>query len=192
MLKEALRYLGVQGEADAETLRLILECMETVRDVAAPKIVMRRFTPTEFTPYRIGKDIQNHLEGATEIMVMAATLGISVDMEIKKEQTVDMARAAGLNACAAALIEAFCNENMPEGLTETSRFSPGYGDYPLSVQPKLLQAVRAEKIGITALESYMLLPTKSVTAIVPLGKSTKCKQSKCTHCEKTDCIYRRN
>lgn len=191
MLKEALRYLGIRGEADAETLRLLLECMETVQKVSSPKIVIRRFTPTQFAPYMEGEDIRAHLKGAREIALMAATLGIGVDTEIKKVQKVDMARAAGLNACAAALIEKFCDENMPDGVPGTGRFSPGYGDYPLTVQSKLLRAVGAEKIGITALESCILLPAKSVTAVVPLGKTMACPEIKCAGCKKTDCLYRR-
>lgn len=170
MLKEALRYLGVQGDADEKTLRLVSDCMEAVRIAASPKCICRRFSPADFAPYLCGEDIEMHLAGASEIVVFAATLGIGVDTEIKKAQAVDMARAAALDACAAALIEAYCDENMPDGLAAVYRFSPGYGDYPLSMQPRLLKAVRAEKIGITALESYMLLPTKSVTAVIPLGK----------------------
>ncbi len=190
MLKETLRYLGIQGDADEETLRLVLDCIQTIEKVAAPKMLYRKFTPAAFEPFLVGGDIRRHITGSTEIVLMAATLGIGVDTEIKKAQTVDMARAAVLDACAAAAIEAFCDEKMPDGLPGTMRFSPGYGDYPLSVQPALLQAVRAEKIGITALESYMLLPTKSVTAVVPLGKNEACTEQKCTHCSKKDCIYR--
>lgn len=190
MLKETLRYLGIQGDADDETLRLVLDCMETIKRACAPKLLCRRFTPATFAPFLAGEDIRQHIAGSTEIVLMAATLGIGVDTEIKKAQAVDMARAAVLDACAAAAIEAFCDENMPDGLPGTMRFSPGYGDYPLSVQPALLKAVRAEKIGITALKSYMLLPTKSVTAVVPLGKKEVCTVQKCTRCEKKDCIYR--
>ncbi len=168
MLKEALRYLGIQGEADTQTLRLVSECMETVKRVAAPKIMTRSFSPEAFAPYLRGKDIINHLRGAHTVVLFAATLGHGVDLEIRKAQAVDMARAAALDACAAAYIEWCCDENMPEGLPACSRFSPGYGDYPLSLQPQLLKALGAEKIGITALESFMLLPTKSVTAVIGL------------------------
>ncbi|MBE7062777.1 MAG: hypothetical protein IJN25_02610 [Clostridia bacterium] len=171
MLKEALRYLGVQGDADEKTLRLVSDCMETVKKVAVPKSICRRFSMHDFADYIVGNDIKNHLAGAAGVAVLAATLGISVDREIGKNQAVDMARAAVLDACAAALIETYCDENMPDGISGVYRFSPGYGDYPLAMQPRLLKAVRAEKIGITVLESHMLLPTKSVTAVIPLDKN---------------------
>ncbi len=191
MLKEALRYLGIQGEADEESLRLVSECMETIRCVAVPKYIQRTFTPEEFVPFLIGEDIKRHVEGAEKIVLMAATLGLGVDIEIKKAQAVDMARAAALDACAAAYIENYCDEVMPDRLSGSMRFSPGYGDYPLSVQPFLLKALKASKVGITALKSHMLLPSKSVTAVVGLGQKKTCKEHKCARCGKKDCAYRR-
>ncbi len=191
MLGEALRYLGIRGEVDEQTLRLILGCMENLRQVAAPKHVIRRFSLTEFAPLLEGEDIRRHIRGAEEIILMAATLGIGVDMEIRKAQMVDMGRAAVLDACAAAMIEKYCDDSMPDGLPGECRFSPGYGDYPLSLQPHLLKAVGAAKIGITALESYMLLPTKSVTAVIAPGEGGRCRGNTCNRCSKKDCTYRR-
>lgn len=166
MLKEACRYLGIQGEADTETLRLVSDCMETIQKVAAPKVRKRIFSVAEFESFMVGNDIAQHLRGCEKIMIFAATLGMDVDMLIKKMQTMDMGRAAALDACAAAYIEHICDGEMPPGATE--RFSPGYGDYPLTLQSALLGAVAAEKIGITMLESCMLLPSKSVTAVIGL------------------------
>ncbi len=173
MLEEALRYLGIQGEADTELLRLVLDCAETVKTCAHPKFLKREFSPLEFAPYCIGEDIKKHVLGAQKIMLLAATLGHSLDIEIKKTQMMDMRRAAVLDACASAYIEEYCDILMPEGMSGAMRFSPGYGDYPLEVQPMLLQAIKAEKIGITALESYMLLPTKSVTAVIGLKNTIR-------------------
>ncbi len=171
MLKEALRYLGIQGEADRDTVRLVSECMETVKWAASPSFVSRTFSVEEFMPYILGDDIKHHLAGTKAVFVFAATLGHGVDLAIRKAQAVDMARAAGIDACAAAYIENYCDSIMPCGLPPNRRFSPGYGDYPLSVQPKLLKAIDAGKIGVSTLDSFMLLPTKSVTAIVGMKES---------------------
>ena len=168
MLDDALRYLGIQGEADVELLRLVLDCMEIVKTCANPKFIKREFLPEEFFPYCIGEDIKKHIKGARKIVLLVATLGLPLDMEIKKMQALDMGRAAALDACASAFMEDYCDALMPQSTPCTTRFSPGYGDYPLEVQPMLLRAVKAEKIGITALESLMLVPTKSVTAIIGL------------------------
>lgn len=47
------------------------------------------------------------------------------------------------------------------------RFSPGYGDLPLSLQNDLLDLLDApRRVGLTASASHILLPRKSVTAIL--------------------------
>ena len=57
---------------------------------------------------------------------------------------------------------------------QTWRFSPGYGDLPLSLQEELLSAVEAGKrIGLATTAGYMLTPMKSVTAIIGLQDMTK-------------------
>ncbi len=178
MIRDALRFLGVQGEADPKLLRLVLDCMEIIRNNASPKSVYKRFTPEGFNCFAKGNDIKNHIKDAVFIDVMAVTLGHGVDLEIKKAQGIDMAKAVTLDACASAYVEDYFDKNMPYNLPSYLRFSPGYGDYPLSLQPALLHAIGAEKIGIHALESFMLLPTKSVTAVIPIKEEDRKEESK--------------
>ena len=48
----------------------------------------------------------------------------------------------------------------------TRRFSPGYGDLPLSVQPAFAQELDLESLGVAVTDSYLLVPQKSITALV--------------------------
>ena len=51
----------------------------------------------------------------------------------------------------------------------------------------------AKNIGLTMTESCMLVPTKSVTALIGASTTkTACHRQGCEVCEKTDCIYRRD
>ena len=53
------------------------------------------------------------------------------------------------------------------GSTLTPRFSPGYGDLSLDLQTDLIRITEAQKhIGITLSENLIMIPTKSVTAII--------------------------
>ena len=55
------------------------------------------------------------------------------------------------------------------GLSANWRFSPGYGDCPLSAQPSILAALNASRLlGLTATTTNLLMPTKSVTAFIGL------------------------
>ncbi len=47
------------------------------------------------------------------------------------------------------------------------RFSPGYGDLPLALQPDLLHFLNAQRwVGITVGKTLLMSPMKSVTAIM--------------------------
>ena len=71
---------------------------------------------------------------------------------------------------ASALVESLCDfaENEIFGdAPRCKRFSPGYGDLPLDIQGELLSALSAENLlGITLTEKKMMIPAKSVTAII--------------------------
>ena len=55
------------------------------------------------------------------------------------------------------------------GLSCNARFSPGYGDLPLAVQPTVLATLNATRLcGITATPTNLLMPTKSITAFIGL------------------------
>ena len=91
---------------------------------------------------------------------------------------------------ASAAVEAICNE-LERELTKklpdwhfTWRFSPGYGDLPLSVQPQILDVLNAQKrAGVSCLESLLMVPSKSVTAIIGLSREpVENKRRGCSIC----------
>ena len=60
-------------------------------------------------------------------------------------------------------------EAAQRGLHTNWRFSPGYGDLPLDIQPAIVRTLEADKkLGMTATDSNLLIPVKSVTAFVGL------------------------
>ena len=64
------------------------------------------------------------------------------------------------------LITNICNDVKEKYGHITTRFSPGYGDWPLINQYDLLQWVGAEKIGVSLSSTFQMMPRKSVSAIV--------------------------
>lgn len=124
-----------------------------------------------------GKHISSHLRNASKVAVFAATLGVSFDNYLKVLQLKELYSAFILDICANEYIENFCDfvqedirtlENLSEYML-LPRFSPGYGDLPLSSQIELLNLLDAQrKIGLTCTSSSIMIPRKSVTAIVGL------------------------
>ena len=80
-----------------------------------------------------------------------------------------------------------------KGLYLRPRFSPGYGDFSLSCQRAVLDALDAGKhLGIKLTDSFLMMPSKSVTAVIGVSqKPHRCDVKGCEACGKTDCLYRR-
>jgi len=139
-----------------------------LREAQTPRYVWKAVKTCTFLQ---GSDIKNHIKDCDEIILFAATLGFEVDALIRQTEAFDMAGAVVLDALASEEIERVCNTVHTEigaGYARiTKRFSPGYGDFPLDVQGELLAALDAQKkIGLYANDSNLLIPRKSVTAIV--------------------------
>ena len=53
-----------------------------------------------------------------------------------------------------------------EGLTTMPRYSPGYGDVPLSIQKDFFRLLNCKRIGLSLMDSLIMAPEKSVTAFI--------------------------
>ena len=99
------------------------------------------------------------------------TLGLQVDELIRSAEVSDMAGAVILDRFASDFAEQLCDQVQAELAAKhgelTTRFSPGYGDFPLAAQHDILKLLNAGKaIGLFATDSGVLIPGKSVTAVV--------------------------
>ena len=71
------------------------------------------------------------------------------------------------------------------------RFSPGYGDFPLECQPGLFRLLGVQRnIGVTLTDSLLMLPTKSVTAVIGLCDGETPCPTGCAACDRADCAFR--
>lgn len=209
-VKETLRYLGYHGqEADSQVLALIEQCWQELERAASPKSVYQGYPLRFYEDYGIdvcgfrtrSKALKKNLNGCEEAVMFAATLGTGVDMLLKRYGKLQMSKAVVIQAAAAAMLEDYCDEINEEirigyekkGKFLRPRFSPGYGDFSLDCQPALLQCLEAAKrIGITLTDSFLMIPSKSVTAIIGISEKPagRCSIRGCQNCEKRDCEYR--
>ena len=129
-------------------------------------------------------------------ILFAATVGVEIDRLIGKYGRLSPTKALLFQAIGAerieALCDAFCADIKKEYNTGLEpRFSPGYGDLPLSAQKNIFAVLDPERrIGLTLNSSLLMSPSKSVTAFVGLGSTEKTSSNKCSLCEKTDCTLR--
>ncbi|MGN1166185.1 MAG: Vitamin B12 dependent methionine synthase activation subunit [Lachnospiraceae bacterium] len=210
-VKEAVRYLGYgRHDADEKTLNLITDAFSELEAVSEKRMTYRIFEMSVAEDESIiienmkihSKNLSKNLKGCEQVILLGATLGIKVDLLMKRYSYTDMARVVVLQACAAAMLEEYLDERQmklskemeKEGFYLRPRFSPGYGDFSILHQKDILSMTdAAKKIGLTMTDSSMLTPVKSVTALIGLSrKKENCHIKGCEACEKRDCKYRRS
>lgn len=209
--KEAVRYLGYGKNAvDDKTLQEIQSSFQELEHLADKKSIYRIFELSlkDENEVIIGnveicsRNLQTNLKDCKKVVLFAATLGTEVDRLVRMTQVLDMAKAVVMQACAAVILEEYCDELQQEiaehmleqGKYMRPRFSPGYGDFSILHQRDMLAMLDAPKrIGVTMTDSYMLTPTKSVTAVIGIGdREVNCNPNGCEECKKMDCTYRRS
>lgn len=209
--KEVLRYLGCKKTQVIEEtiLSLIDSCIEELKSTVSMKSIYSIFD-LSIKGYSIqigdtffieSKNLSKNLKECEKIILFAATLGSQPDLLMKRYTLTDMTRVAVLQAAAAAMIEEYCDkcqkkieqEQEKKKLYLRPRFSPGYGDFDIKYQQQMISILDCpRKIGLTLTNSFILAPSKSVTAVIGLSQKKKnCHIKGCEVCNQLDCTFRR-
>ena len=209
---EVLRYLGYgASEPDPAVARQLEEAIRTVEKIARPALTFRVFDIVRShagvglagtSLVLTGRTAELMLRDCGRCVLLAATVGSRVDGEIRRRQIRDMTGALIVDSAAGCAVENICEQFTEDleqhcgakGLYITDRFSPGYGDLPLSLQPDILRTLSAEKtIGLTVSSGLLMIPAKSVTALIGIADTPQPRRiTGCAHCTmNTTCKYRK-
>ncbi|MFI3250050.1 MAG: methionine synthase [Eubacteriales bacterium] len=199
-LPDVYRYLGYGGYQPDHTTQTQIDALsQRLETVAQVKGIYRSF-PLEWkegTPYCVGttlgfegNSVSTLLKESSHCMILAITLGHSVDTWLKQLQVQDMSQAVIADACASSLVEQYCDQLEEEARGTigekffTDRFSPGYGDLPLSTQLPFCQVLdTSRKIGLSVSSTALLQPKKSITALLGVCDTPQPMTIKgCDHC----------
>ncbi len=188
---EALRYLGYTGQdVDPALQARIAHVIDEVERNASPRGIRAVF-PIDATSLdgngnpciRLvgttvelrGRDIYRHLKDASWCALFACTLGMDNERRLRmlggqqplEGAVFDAASSAAIEAAAEQMDRLVRSDAQALGLSCNWRFSCGYGDCPLSTQGGILAALDAtRRCGITVTSTDLLLPSKSVTAMM--------------------------
>lgn len=208
--EEAFRYMGYKGgEIKDSILKITEECEKLLLGVIKPRFTYKVFeienvdgginicgTSLLFK----GSDIARHLQNCGKCVLMCVTLSAETDRLIRSMEAEGMERAFITDTLASAAVEQVCDK--AEALIEkelgnyhyTWRFSPGYGDFPLDAQKDFIKITEADKrIGVNVTDSLIMIPRKSVTAVIGVSESEIPKGRRgCGCCNMKDrCEYRK-
>lgn len=113
------------------------------------------------------RDLAAHLWGYKRAVLFAATVGAHADRVIARAERSSPAKALLFDAYFTERVEALCDLFTARYNEPFRRFSPGYGDLPLGFQRDLFRVLDCPRaIGVTLGDQLLMMPTKSVTAIV--------------------------
>ncbi len=181
--REILRYAGMPVPTP-EVQAVLDACIEEAAPHIHGRVVFGVFPLVgEQVPPAIraatdtSKDLRRALDGCGEVILLAATVGLELDRLIAAAEVRSPLRALLISSFGSQQAEAVCDsleeELRGEGFALRPRFSPGYGDLPLSLQGELLALLDApRRVGISLREGLLMSPTKSVTALIGIKTDT--------------------
>lgn len=217
-----LAALHVKGNADEVLWGRMEEAEALLFEAAVPRTTYRIMQRADVQT--CGFSIEKHLEGCHKVIILAATLGAGVDQLLRRMQIADMALAVIIDSGASVLIEQVCDaleEELRQKLSSgnarqmsatgqtgaaaqtdtgasaeymTSRFSPGYGDYPITEQSRIIRYLDAQRqIGLHITADSLMIPRKSITALIGVADHPVTgKLATCTECVLRDkCTLRK-
>ena len=175
--REVLRYARA-GEGDAATEALL----DRVWAAAAPLLEYRAVYRVMNVDRRaevvtvgalsvVSRDLAALLAPCRRAVLCAATVGARLDRFLLRLSRLHPAEALMADAIGnervEALMDALARELSVQGMALTRRFSPGYGDLPLSLQRDIFPLLDCERrLGLALGEQLLMSPRKSVTALI--------------------------
>lgn len=200
--KEVAVYLGYySAKIDKNTDNLIAECTDEFLEAADFRACYTEVSVNSEGEIDLGftkigcSSLKKNLSGCDSAYIFAATTGIESHRLIERNSVISPLRGIVTDCVGSAAIEAFCNKinlSFKDCECLRPRFSPGYGDMPLECQRDIIEFLQTSKnIGMSLTESLMMVPVKSVTAIIGIGKEkNKCTGPGCMICSGINCPYR--
>ncbi len=182
--QEILRYSACQVPSE-QMDALLHSCVTEVQDKLSYRVCYRelplvlRNDACDLGLFTVkSAALAKNLQGCRSVLLFAATVGMELDRLIAKYGRLSPAKALFLQAIGAERIEALCDAFCHDMRTQyrcalRPRFSPGYGDLPLTVQKDIFAALNCTaKVGIYLTDSLLMSPSKSVTAFVGIPNQT--------------------
>lgn len=185
--REIYRYLRLEGSEPDEEIKGDVErnLNRLLKTAQIAKTAELRPVSREENLLRFGtfqtesRVLAENLKTSEYVVLFAITLGPSVDRLINRLTIVSKTDAFMTDACATEVLESYANSYCKEvkeaaahyDLTTHPRFSPGFADFGLEHQWPLIRTLKADKkIHIALTEGNMLIPTKTITAVMGLDQ----------------------
>ena len=145
----------------------------------------------------------NLLKGTNCLVLGVVTVGSTLENNVTELfARGEYPRAIALDAVGTVSVRSLshymrslvCQEVKEQNLQTTKYFSPGSADWDISQQKNIFQIIPVDKIGVKLTESYMMIPQKSLSWVIGIGKDiSRLSKEKgtCKICKLKSCQYRK-
>lgn len=152
--------------------------------------------------FRFSKSLINQSKGSSHFLVGVITIGDFLEKKVSELFSQgEYPRALALDAVGTVAVEDFSREvrklarqEVKEQGFKTSRhFSPGYGGWEISQQDIIFRTIPADNIGVRLTKGYMMLPQKSLSWAIGVGKeifTSSEEDNNCENCQSKYCNYK--
>ena len=150
--------------------------------------------------FEMGNIILRQLRGSEAFALFICTSGLEFETYLHRlKEQGDMVRVFIADALGSVIAEK-CADQMEKALQEsidklgwkhTNRFSPGYCGWHVSQQQLLFPLFQGHTCGVTLTDSSLMLPIKSVSGIIGLGKDVRHLDYTCGLCDFKQCYKRK-
>ena len=196
--KDVYEQMGYHGALpDEATQQETQAIIDDVRTWLRPQFCF--FVRQTLPDFDMGKIILRQLRGSEAYTLFICTSGIEFEAyQQRLTDEGDMVRVFIADALGSVIAEK-CADQMEVHLQEsidklgwqhTNRFSPGYCGWHVSQQQQLFPLFEGHTCGVRLTDSSLMLPIKSVSGIIGLGKEVRKLDYTCGLCNFEKCYKR--
>ena len=216
--EEVLRYQGYHRNKAGKTDEMILEttrkeieqgyCLFEPKGIYS-KLMIRNISSEGRINLENGLYLEtnnsmiNLLRGTSYLAFGLSTIGKNLEEKVAelfakneypKAMALDAVGTVASKFLSNYIQSVICQEAREQNFQTTKYFSPGSSDWNISQQKNIFQIIPADKIGVKLTESYMMVPKKSLSWVIGIGKEiiiTSKGDDSCKICLAENCQFRK-
>lgn len=117
------------------------------------------------------RDVAALLKPCSRLSLFLVTIGPLLEQRAQESDALDLLvldklGSVAVEEAANRANQIISDEAGAKGFKTTKRYSVGYGDWDIGQQGELLGLLNGSKLGVTVTESSIMLPQKSITAVL--------------------------
>ncbi|MDZ7725291.1 MAG: vitamin B12 dependent-methionine synthase activation domain-containing protein [candidate division KSB1 bacterium] len=208
-LKKVHAILGGNEQENAYTQSLARDLLDEIIDAEGlcggyvfydpAECIDKQHVRIEQVTFDVGKRAGGQLSGLGSAAVFVCTAGSEISNwtqdclcnDALKGLIADVIASLITSEIAEKVRQQIARDVDKTGYNITNSYSPGYCDWSVSEQQKLFTLLPDGFCGVELNSNSLMIPIKSVSGLVGIGKSVTFQPFPCESCRRTDCAYRR-